>query len=171
MLFGSLGRRRGRAARLLFGRNRLSSDAAVREMEVDQENGHAGQEQDIRHIEHPGKDLSSATWPVQSKREFPAREHVEEIPDSSDEEPVPEIAQCTREYQCDSNMRQSASSISLPSEDVQRDTYGNQREADEEDALIAADSEDGTGIQDKMKIKQAAGDRHNPFMWRDRVVT
>ena len=111
---------------------------------MDQQDGHAGQEENISDIEDPGEDLTATSGPIPSKGQFATGEEMQEITYSSDQQTIPEIAKCPGQYESDSDMGQGTSSIGLPSEDVDRNADGNQREADEEPALFTSNAEYGS---------------------------
>ena len=110
---------------------------------MDQQDPHAQQQKDIRDIEYPGEDFGPTTGPLQTERKLTSGKHVEEVPDSSDHDPVPQIPQGPRHDQTDSEVGHQARAICLPSEDVQRDDDRENREHDEERSLFAANTEHG----------------------------
>ena len=111
---------------------------------MDQQDRHACQQQRVRHIEDPWKYFTPAPGPIPSKWQFTTGEEMQKITYSSDQQTIPEIAKCPGQYESDADMGQSTSSIGLPSEDVDRDADGNQREADEEPALFTSNAEYGS---------------------------
>ena len=122
-------------------------------MQIEQPQSH--EQAHISDVEDPREDLGRATRPRQPERQVPAREHVEEVPNGTHEEPVVEIAQTTSEDKRNADMRQRHALTRPPREDPQANHHGEHRKADEQPALLLADAEHRAAVQDQMEVKQA----------------
>ncbi len=142
----------------------------IREVQMDQQDRHSKEQEHISDVEDPGKDLGPPTEPVEPEGQVPVGKHMEEIPHATERQTVPEVSQCTGEDEADPDMSQSTSGPGLPSEDVDRNHDGHNREHDEESTLFTADSEDRSRIENQMKVQHSSGDENLTLMKRNRVV-